>query len=87
MQLKNLGYAIVLNNLRLEVPQTVEDVKAVSCALETVGFTVMCYNDCNTQVRIHQQWKSKILQNSFADDTVTNVFAKGHLKDIYQQVV
>ena len=45
-----LGQAIIINNLRSQAPDTVSDVHALRAALETVGFNVKCYDDCNVQV-------------------------------------
>ena len=50
MTLPELGHAIIINNLRSQAPDTVSDVQALRAALETVGFNVECYDDCNVQV-------------------------------------
>ena len=46
----NLGHVVIINNLRSKVPDTAGDVHALRAALETVGFNVKCYDDCNKQV-------------------------------------
>ena len=50
MNLPRLGSAVIINNLALEVPDTVQDVKALSSTLETIGFKVESHKDFNTQV-------------------------------------
>ena len=45
-----LGFVVIVNNLRSQVPHTAHDVQALRSALETVGFNVKCYDDCNVQV-------------------------------------
>ena len=45
-----LGLLIIINNLRSQVPESAEDVEALRVAMETVGFTVKCYDDCNVQI-------------------------------------
>ena len=51
MFLPQLGFAAIINNLRSQVPNTADDVQALRSALETVGFNVKCYDDCNVQVK------------------------------------
>ena len=46
----NLGHVVIINNLRSKVKDTAGDVLALKAALETVGFNVKCYDDCNKQV-------------------------------------
>ena len=50
MKLPRLGSAVIINNLALEVPDTVQDVKALSSTLETIGFEVESHNGLNAQV-------------------------------------
>ena len=50
MKLPRLGSAVIINNLALEVPDTVQDVKDLSSTLETIGFKVESQKDFNTQV-------------------------------------
>ena len=50
MTLRELGYVIIISNLTSQIPNASEDVQALRAALETVGFNVKCYNDCNVQV-------------------------------------
>ena len=45
-----LGHANIIKNLRSQAPDTVSDVHTLRAALETVGFNVKCYYDCNVQV-------------------------------------
>ena len=52
MDLPDLGHAVIINNLRSQVPETSEDVDALRAALEAVGFNVKCYDDCNVQVSL-----------------------------------
>lgn len=52
MDLPDLGYAVIINNLRSQVPETSKDVEALSSALEVVGLNVKCYDDCNVQVSL-----------------------------------
>ena len=52
MNLRELGFAVIINNLRSENPDTAVDVQALTAALETVGFKVKCYDDCNAQVSL-----------------------------------
>ena len=54
MDLPDLGYAVIINNLRSQVPETSKDVEALRAALETVGFNVKSYDDCNVQVSLRQ---------------------------------
>ena len=37
-----LGFVVIVNNLRSQVPHTAHDVQALRSALETVGFNVKC---------------------------------------------
>ena len=53
MTLPELGYVIMLINLRPDVPDTCKDVPALKAALETVGFGVRYYNDCSVEVGIN----------------------------------
>ena len=46
-----LGFAAIINNLHSQVPDTADDVQALRAALETVGFNVKCYDDCNVRVK------------------------------------
>ena len=48
-----LGFAAIINNLHSQVPDTADDVQALRAALETVGFNVKCYDDCNVQVKLY----------------------------------
>ena len=50
MKLLRLGSAVIINNLALEVPDTVQDVKALGSTLETIGFKVESHNGLNAQV-------------------------------------
>ena len=52
MSLPYLGYAVVINNLSSDVEHWVLDVECIKSALDTVGFQVKAYNDCNVQVSI-----------------------------------
>ena len=53
-----LGFAAIINNLRSQIPDTADDVQALRAALETVGFNVKCYDDCNAQVKFRFfQWR------------------------------
>ena len=45
-----LGYAVVINNLSSDVRHWVLDAECIKSALDTVGFRVKAYNDCNVQV-------------------------------------
>ena len=46
----NLGHAFVINNLASEVPSWVVDEECLKSAMETVGFQVKAYKDCNVKV-------------------------------------
>ena len=50
MKLPRLGSAVIVNNLALDVPDTVPDVKALSSTLDTIGFEVKSHNGLNAQV-------------------------------------
>ena len=50
MNLQWLGFAMIVNNMTLDVPDTVQDMKALSSALETIGFEVKFQNGLNAQV-------------------------------------
>ena len=52
MTLRELGYVVIINNLRSQIPKAFEDVQALRTALELVGFNVKCYNDCDVQVSV-----------------------------------
>ena len=52
MDLPDLGYAVIISNLRSQVPETSKDVEALTAALEAVGFNVKCYDDCNVQASL-----------------------------------
>ena len=52
MTSSKLGHAVIVNTLKAELPRTVQDVIAVKNALETVGFTVKCYDECTVQVNM-----------------------------------
>ena len=58
MNLPILGNVFIINNLRTEVPNTVDDVEVLDEALRTAGFNVKIHNDCTAQVRVHYrpQW-------------------------------
>ena len=47
-----LGYAVVINNSSSDVQHWVLDAVCIKSALDTVGFQVKAYNDCNVQVSI-----------------------------------
>ena len=47
-----LGYAVVINNSSSDVQHWVLDAECIKSALDTVGFQVKAYNDCNVQVSI-----------------------------------
>ena len=53
MNLPILGNVVIINNLRTEDPNTVDDVEVLDAALRTVGFNVKIHNDCTVQVRVH----------------------------------
>ena len=53
MNLPILGNVFIINNLRTEVPNTVDDAEVLDAALRTVGFNVKIHNDCTVQVRVH----------------------------------
>ena len=57
-----LGHAIIINNLKCQAPDTVSDVHALRAALETVGFNVKCYDDCNIQVYYSGRFVTYIFQ-------------------------
>ena len=50
MGLSNLGHALILNNLAIEIPDTVADVEALATTLTKIGFKVKQYTDINFQV-------------------------------------
>ena len=50
MNKPDLGYAVIINNVADEFPQSVRDVNALRTAYLRVGFKVIVYNDCNEQV-------------------------------------
>ena len=50
MKLARLGSAVIVNNLELDFPGTVPDVKAMSSTLDTIGFEVKSHNGLNAQV-------------------------------------
>ena len=51
MILPELGHAVILNNLEIEIPETVQDVEALRSVLKTIGFKVTSYKDKNSRVR------------------------------------
>ena len=58
MKLLRLGSAVIINNLALEVPDTVQDVKALSSTLETIGFEVESHDGLNAQyISLGGFWK------------------------------
>ena len=53
MTLPELGYVIMINNFRPEIPDTYKDIQALRAALETVGFNVTDFFDCSVEVGIN----------------------------------
>ena len=51
MILPELGHAVILNNLEIEIPETVQDVENLKSVLKTIGFKVTSYTDKNARVR------------------------------------
>ena len=65
MDLPDLGFAVIINNLRSQVPEPSKDVEALRAALETVGFNVKSYDDCNVQVSLRhttscRKWQKRV---------------------------
>ena len=46
----DLGYAVLINNLALENPDTVSEAEALEQTLKEIGFKVKSYKDLNIQV-------------------------------------
>ena len=61
MNLRELGLVVIVNNLRSQNPDTAADVQALTAALETVGFKVKCYDDCNAQVSLRRFLRVSLL--------------------------
>ena len=47
-----MGYAVIINNVNTEMPQTKNDVQQMNSALEDIGFEVQIYNDLTRRVSI-----------------------------------
>ena len=54
MDKPDLGYALIINNVASEFPQSERDVEALRAAYKMVGFKVIVFNDCNEQVSLRQ---------------------------------
>ena len=52
MNLSRLGNAIILNNVTGSMPESRKDVAALQDMLDTVGFDVHTYDDCDEKVKI-----------------------------------
>ena len=72
MSLPYLGYAVVINNLSSDVEHWVLDVECIKSALDTVGFQVKAYNDCNVQVSIAIGKRLKLIK--LIDNFFTQTF-------------
>ena len=52
MNLSRLGNAIVLGNVARLIPESKKDVAALQDMLDTVGFDVHIYEDCDEKVML-----------------------------------
>ena len=50
MTLPKLGHAIIINNIASEMPGSMEDVKALAEAYQTVGYEVQVHENCTAKV-------------------------------------
>ena len=50
MDKPDLGYALIINNVLSEYPQSSKDVDALRSAYQRVGFKVIVHTDCNEKV-------------------------------------
>ena len=53
MNLPKLGHAVIVNNVAKEMPGSMEDVKALKIACQTVGFDVDVHLNLTKTVRNH----------------------------------
>ena len=52
MYLRKLGYAVLINNLATEIPDTTKDIETLRSALKRTGFMVSSRNNLNYQVML-----------------------------------
>ena len=52
MSSPNLGHAVILNSLALEVPDTIPDVQALQEILQTLGFKVKLHSSVFLNVQV-----------------------------------
>ena len=52
MDKPDLGYALIINNVLWEYPQSSKDVDALRSAYQRVGFKVIVHSDCNEKVNL-----------------------------------
>ena len=45
----SLGFAVIVNNVPSEIPDSVEDLDVLSRSLQTMGYTTKSYSDCNVE--------------------------------------
>ena len=50
MTCPHLGFAVIVNNVASEIPDSVQDVEKLSQTLRNLGYTIEVYNDRNMQV-------------------------------------
>ena len=51
MSRKYLGHCVIVNNVKEEMPETVQEVNDLRKACETVGFDVTLYEDQDLKVQ------------------------------------
>ena len=58
MDRRELGYAIIVNNVTSEIPGSMEDTTALVNAYKTAGFKVRHYFNCDKEVSYYYKIKA-----------------------------